>query len=102
MAAAVDEHDTIAGAGQRRNLMAPVAAMAEAAMQQDHRRAGPVCCIPDASAVVFDVSLTGWRRQGWCTIRCEFFEAVVSKFHIDLPIHTWCFEESPPLISRRR
>src|SRR5688500_14897946 len=72
-------------------------------MQKDDRWAGPLCCIPDVDAVVFDVSLIGWCRQGWCAVRGEFFEVVVAKFHIDLPIRTCHFEGSQsPLISRRR
>ena len=41
VATAIDEHGAMAGADQRRDLIAPVAAMAEAAMQQDDGEPDP-------------------------------------------------------------
>jgi hypothetical protein len=52
MATAIYKDDAIAGADKRRDLIAPVATMAEAAMQQDDWRARPEHGIPDPSPIV--------------------------------------------------
>jgi hypothetical protein len=63
------------------NLMTPIAAMAEAAMQQDHGRAGPVSRVPDPSTIAFDVALIFCNRQRRGAIRFKFAEVVVVGFH---------------------
>jgi len=77
VAAAIDEHRAMAGADQHWNLIAPIATVTEAAMQQDHGRAGPVCRVPDSSAVVFQVALIACDRQGRGAARFEVLEVVV-------------------------
>ena len=49
-------HGTIAAFDQRWNLISPIAAMAQATMQQDYRCANSVSAIPDAGSVMFDRS----------------------------------------------
>jgi hypothetical protein len=56
--------------------------MAESAMQQDHGRAGPVYCVPDPSAVVFDVALIICDRQRRGAVRFKLVEVIVICFHI--------------------
>jgi len=51
--------------------------MAEAAMQQDHGRAGPVRYIPDPHTIVFDVALIACDRQGRGPMRFEVLKVVV-------------------------
>ena len=63
MAAAIDEHGAMARADQRRNLIPPIPAMSEAAVQQDHRKPGPISRVPDASAVVLHVAPIACDRQ---------------------------------------
>jgi hypothetical protein len=77
MAAAVNQHGAMARADQHVDLVTPIAAVAEATMQQDHRRAGPVCRVPDSSAVMVDIALVvrDWQRRG--TMRFEIPEIVV-------------------------
>ncbi len=77
MAATIDDHRAMVRADQRWNLIAPIAAMAEAAMQKDHGRAGPECRIPDSSAVVIQVALLAGDRQGGGTMRFEILKVVV-------------------------
>jgi len=62
MATAIDEPDAIAGADKGRNLIAPVAAVAEAAMQQDDGRAGSLYCVPDPGPLVLYVA---FLRRDW-------------------------------------
>src|SRR5215213_4036091 len=64
MAPAVDYNRTIATADQHWDLITPVATMTKPAMQQDHRRARPVRGVPNLSAVMFDVTLIIYIRQG--------------------------------------
>src|SRR5687767_10852827 len=66
MTAAVYHYGLIATTYQRGNLIAPVATMAKAAVQQDHGRAGPVGCIPYPDTVVFHIALItcDWQRRG--------------------------------------
>jgi hypothetical protein len=59
----------------------PVAAVAEAAVQQDHRPAGAVRCVSDPSAVVFDVALITCDRQRRGPVRFKLAKAVVANFH---------------------
>jgi len=77
VAAAVNEHGAMAGADQRWNLIAPITAMAEATMQQDHGRARPVCRVPDSSPVVVHVTLIAGHGQGQGAMRFEILEVVV-------------------------
>ena len=77
VAAAINEHGAIAGADQRWNLIAPITAMAEATMQQDHGRAGPVCRVPNSSAVVIHVALIACDGQRRGAMRLEILKVVV-------------------------
>ena len=77
VAAAVNEHGAIARADQHWNLITPITTMAEATMQQDHGRAGPVCRVPDSSAVVIHVALIACDRQGRGAMRLEILKVVV-------------------------
>ena len=52
--AAVDDNNAMSRGDQFGNLISPVAAMAEAAMQQHDRTAGAVARVPDPRAVVVD------------------------------------------------
>jgi hypothetical protein len=58
--------------------------MAEAAMQQDHGRAGSVRCVPDSSAVVFNVALIISDRQRQGAIGFKLAEVVVVSFYVGL------------------
>ena len=87
MAAAVDEYGAMAGGGERRDLIAPIAAVAEPAMQQDHGRAGAIGRVPDAGAVIVHVALLACRRQRRSALRFEFFEVVVVWFHPSNPVN---------------
>src|SRR5208282_945399 len=82
MAAAVNEHGAMARVNQRWNLIAPVTTMAEATMQQDHGRAGPVCRVPDSSTVVVHVALIACDRQGHGAMGFETLKVIVVRFHI--------------------
>ena len=77
MPSAINEHGAMAGTDQLRDLVSPIAAMAEATMQQDHRRAGPVCLVPDTRTAVFDVALIARDRQGRGTMRLEILKIIV-------------------------
>jgi hypothetical protein len=77
MAAAIDEHGPIAGAGQGRNLITPITAVAETIMQHDHGRAGPKCRVQDSRALVVHIALIVRDRQGRGTVRFEILEIVV-------------------------
>ena len=81
---AVYQNGTIATADQRWNLITPIPTAAQAAVQQDHGRAGPVRCIPDPTAIVFDVALITRDRQRRGAVRFESAEIVVIRFHSDL------------------
>jgi hypothetical protein len=63
MAAAIDEHNPILGAHQARNLITPITAVAEAAMQHDHDAPGPKCRVPDSCAIMVHVALIAPGRQ---------------------------------------
>ena len=65
------------GTDQHWNLVTPIATMAEATMQQDHRRAGPVCRVPDSSTVVVHMAFIACERQGRGTMRFEILKVVV-------------------------
>ena len=86
MATAVYHNSTVAVADQRWNLITPVATMAEAAMQQDHGRAGPIRCVPDPSPVVFDVVLIIGDWQWRSAVRFKPAEVIVVNFYFDLLI----------------
>jgi hypothetical protein len=77
MAAAVDHDDAIASRHDGRHLIAPVAGMARAAMQQDDRRAVAVGRIPDAGAVMIQPAFHFRCRQGVGAVRVEPDEIVV-------------------------
>ena len=72
MAAAVDHNGTIALRDQSRNLVSPIAAVAQAAMQQDHRWANAVSAIPDAGCVIFDIALIVRDRKWRGAARFEY------------------------------
>src|SRR5262245_26492689 len=65
-------------------LKSPIAAMAEAAMQQDHGRAGPIRGVPEPSTVVFDIALISCDRQRCGALRFKPAEVVVVRFHVAL------------------
>jgi hypothetical protein len=54
--------------------------MPEAAMQQDHGRAGPIRCVPNLRTVVFDVAVIMGDRQRRGTIGFKLAEIVVVRF----------------------
>ena len=58
MATAVDQNGTIAIPDQCWNLIAPIAAVAEAAMQQDYRGARTVSAVPDPRSIMLDIALS--------------------------------------------
>jgi hypothetical protein len=76
MPSAINEHGAMAGTDQFRDLISPIAAMAEATMQQDDRRAGPVCRVPDTRTAVFDVALIACDRQGRSTMGLEILKVI--------------------------
>src|SRR6185312_17461353 len=55
MAAAVDQHGSITGSNKGRYLPAPVAAVAEAAMQEDYGPAGTEYRVADPRPIVLNV-----------------------------------------------
>jgi hypothetical protein len=75
MPSAINEHGEMAGTDQLRDLVSPIAAMAEATMQQDHQRAGPVCRVPDTRTAVFDVALIARDRQGAAPCASKFLRS---------------------------
>jgi len=82
VATTVYQNGTIATPNQGWNLIAPIAAVAEAAMQQDYGRAGPVSSVPDPSTVAFDVPLIICDRQQRGAVRFKPAEVVVVRFHL--------------------
>lgn len=60
--AAIDEQHPVPGGPQCRQLIPPVAAVAQAAVQQDHRRSVAIGGIPNTRAVVVNITLPGSRR----------------------------------------
>src|SRR4029434_5250357 len=66
-----------AGAQQCGNLIAPVAAMAEAAMEQDNGRSGPAGGIPDPRPVMLVFTYRRCAGQGCLPIRLELCKVVV-------------------------
>src|SRR5260370_39812462 len=66
--------------------------MSEAAMQQDHRRPGPVRGIPDSSCLMFDVAMIVGDRQRGGTVRFKLLEIVVVNFHFYLRQSLWAQE----------
>src|SRR5258705_2385446 len=71
VATTVYQNGTIAAPDYRWNLITPIAAVAESAVQQDHRRAGPVSGVPDPSTLVFDVAVVVRGRQRCGAVRFE-------------------------------
>jgi hypothetical protein len=66
VAATVDDDDAVTGGDEGRELVAKIAGIAHAAMQQDHRAAGAIGGVPDAGAVGFEMALLiggGKRRR---------------------------------------
>src|SRR5262249_10399578 len=57
MPTGIDDHRAIASLNKSRNLIPPVATVAEAAVQQDHRSPRSVRCVPDSSASMHHVGL---------------------------------------------
>jgi len=57
VATAVDEDDAAAGGEEVGKLIAPIAAVSEAAVQKDDGGAGAVGGVPDSGSLVFDVTL---------------------------------------------
>ena len=62
VATAVDEDDAVPGSEEVGKLIAPVAAVAEAAVEKDDRGAGAKGGVPDFGSLVFDVTLGVWGR----------------------------------------
>jgi hypothetical protein len=89
MATAIYQNGTIAAPDQCWNLKTPIATMAEAAMQQDHGRAGPITGVPDPSSLVFDVALIICNRQRGGAVRFEFPEVVITNFHFSISHLRW-------------
>jgi hypothetical protein len=53
-------------------------------MQKDHGRAGAVGGVPDPSAIVCNVALTGCEGKRRGTFRLEADEVIVMSFQLDL------------------
>lgn len=81
MTTAVDQNGTIATPNERGNLIAPIAAMTQSAMQQHHRWAGTVSAVPDPASLIFDVSIFVRDRQRRGTLRFELPEFGILNFH---------------------
>jgi hypothetical protein len=77
VAATVDQDDTISAGDQRRDLASPIAAVAEAAVQQNHGQAGTIGAVPDLGPVIFYVAGAArwWKRRS--SIRFESFELII-------------------------
>ena len=63
VAAGVDHNGTISVRDERGNLVSPIPAVAQTAMQQDHRWSNAVSAIPDAGCVSFDIALVVRDRK---------------------------------------
>jgi hypothetical protein len=63
VAAAVDHNRSIAARDESGDLVSPIAAVAQTAMQQDHRWANAVSAIPDAGSVIFDIAQIARDRK---------------------------------------
>ena len=74
--------------------------MAEAAMQQDHGRAGLIGYVPDQSTVMVNVTLIICDRQRRGTVRFKPAEVIVVRFHFDL--HVWLCRPTPRLTGKAR
>src|SRR5580698_3276393 len=81
MTAAVYENSAIAVTDKRWNLIAPIATMSEATVQQDQRRTRSVCGVPDSSVLVFDVTLFICDPQRRSALGFEFPKFVIVDFH---------------------
>ena len=77
-----NEHNATARTDQGRNLVPPVPAVAEAAVEQDHRVARPVGREPYPCAVVVHVALFVGNGQRRGTVRHKARQVVVVRFHI--------------------
>jgi hypothetical protein len=77
MAAAIDQHGSIATLAQRWDLVAPIATMAQATMQQNHHRAGTIRRVPYSRAVVLDIAQIICMRQRRGAIRFKLSQIVV-------------------------
>src|SRR5438128_4860788 len=81
VSAAINENRAIARVEQSWNLIPPVAAVAQAAMQHDHGRARPVRGVPDSSTVVPDIALLIGRGQRRGALGLERSKVVVVSVH---------------------
>jgi hypothetical protein len=81
MSAAVNDNGAIAIPNQCWDLISPIPAVAEAAVQKYHGWTKPIVGVPDSRAVMIDMSLISkiWQRRG--TFRFKFAEIVVVVFH---------------------
>jgi hypothetical protein len=82
VASAIDQNGPIAAPDQCRNLIAPIATVTEAAVEQNHRGAGSVSRVPDPSSVVFNVALATGDRQRWGAVGLELPQVVVELLHL--------------------
>jgi hypothetical protein len=80
---AINDDGPVARSHECRNLIPPIAAMAEPAMQQDHRPADAEGRIPDAGAVVLDMALRNGGRQRSSTVGGKACQIVVEGVHVD-------------------
>ena len=81
MAPAVDNNGTITIRDQSWNLGSPIATVAQTAMQQDYRCAGPKSAIPDAGSVILDIAQVVAERK-WRGPGClESNQLVIVSFH---------------------
>jgi len=80
MAAAVDDDRPVAGLNEGRDLVAEIAGMAHAAVQQDHRRPGADIGVPDPGTLALDQGGPA-GGQGRRAVRREMTEVVVTERH---------------------
>ena len=78
MATAIDNHNAPAGVYDCGNLVASIAAVAEATMQHNHAAAGPKCRVPDARGLMVHVALIIRGREGFGAVLFEIREVVVA------------------------
>ncbi|MNL78368.1 hypothetical protein D3C87_2047300 [compost metagenome] len=75
----------MAGLDEIGNLITPVAAIAEPAMQQDDGWTSAITRIPDARAFVFDEALFVRLRKRWDAVAFKIGQIIVAKGHRHLP-----------------
>ncbi len=86
MAPAVDDDNLMAGIDQGRNLIAPIAAVSEPAMQENYGSAAAIGGIPDTRAIMIDMAFRLGMRQGCGPFGFEAVKLIVVKFHTHLPL----------------